>query len=248
MPFDDEDQNAMNAMNDDGAQKKWGRVFMGMRESSLSDAEQRRNNAWSEKDEEAYLARVRGKAEAKAREILEKAQQEADAMRQAAQEEGYNNGLAQAQAELEEFRAAMSNSGSAVLGAIESEAGAIFQTWREDLVALLQLSVEKALGLQLQADRRAVLESLYTQAVQTLESHRSLTVRCNPEDAPVVEDIITLTQERHPELAGWKVKADSTISPGGLIVESESSLADNRVESRVKAVMQALNHLFIPAN
>ncbi len=245
---DDKPQNDQPAENAENAapERQWGRVFMGLRESELSDVERAKDTAWTQRDEDAYLARVRAKAENKAREILERAAQDAAAMRGSAHEQGYAEGLAQAEAELEEFRSAMAGSSHAVLAAIEAQLASVLQQWREDLTSVLVMAVEKAVGFQLDAQRREALGAFYLQALQTLESHRSLTIRTNPEDAPVVEDIVGMTQARYPELQSWKVKPDPSVTPGGLVVESESSLADNRVESRMKAVGQALEHLVIP--
>ncbi|MDR1124665.1 MAG: flagellar assembly protein FliH [Deltaproteobacteria bacterium] len=229
--------------------KKWGRIFMGTRISELNDVENVRSRAWDAKDESEYLERVKAKAVEKARAILANAEAEAAEMRRRAREEGYAEGLEQARAELEEARAAMSGAVSGVLEAVQEESIALTRAWREDLAALVPLAVEKALALTLSQERRAVLESLYTQALRALESSRRITVRVNPEDEAAIADIIEQGGRDAPQRNGpenWKVKGDPAVTPGGLYLESESSLADNSIESRQAAVAAVLAGLTVP--
>ncbi len=227
--------------------RPWGRVFIGLTETNLAGVEAARDAHWSEKDEADYLERVKSKAQAKAKEILEAAAAEGGAIRAQAREEGYAKGLEDAQAELDEFRAGMADSVAAVLSAIEGQCSGIFDAWRTDLVEVLRLAVEKAVGIALGEERGAALEAVYVKAVQALAGRDNLVVKVNPEDEAVVADIIALTQARHQDITNWQVKADPTITPGGMVVESSSSLADSRVESRLAAVQEALAHLNLPA-
>ena len=148
-------------------------------------------------------------------------------------------------AELENFRAGMTESVSAVLSAIEGQCSHIFDQWREDLVAVCRLAVEKITGIQLAAERRTILESLLVEAVGVLEKRREIVIRVNPEDEPMLTDILGMTQERFPDVKSWRVRADSNISSGGMVVESESSLAQGRLESRRAAVEEVLSRLLL---
>ena len=55
-----------------------------------------------------------------------------------------------------------------------------------------------------------------------------------------------MAQNKFPDIQSWRVKADAGISPGGMVLESESSLAEGRVESRRAAVEEVLRHLTLP--
>jgi flagellar assembly protein FliH len=223
-----------------------GRVFMGERIAELDEVENTRSRAWDAKDENAYLARVREKAAEKAREIVAQAEAEASSIRAAATEQGYAEGIKQAEKELEEARASMRDAVSTVLAAIQEEAPRLSAAWRDDLASLVRLAAEKAFAVTLSSERGEILKALYLQAVRSLEDSRFITVRVNPEDAACVEDIISLGRDGHPGLESWRVTSDPSISPGGLIVESSSSLADNSVESRVAAVNAVLAGLTLP--
>ena len=225
---------------------EWGTVFSLGREQSLKGFDQSRSTTWTEKDEAEYLERVRAKAEQIAAGMIAEAKNQAEQIREEARQDGYAKGLAEAQGELEAFRAAMADSVSAVLGAIEGQCFHIFAQWREDIVAVARLAVERITAVELSERRREVLEGLLLEAVALLEKRRELVIRVNPEDEPVIEDIIKITRERFEDVRSWRVKADAAITPGGMVVESESSLAEGRVESRIAAVDQILASLTLP--
>jgi flagellar assembly protein FliH len=219
---------------------------MGERVAELDEVEDIRSRAWDVKDENAYLARVRAKAAEKAGEIVARAEAEAAGIRAEARKQGYAEGTRQAEQELEEARASLGDAVSTVLTAIREEASALSAAWREDLAALVRIAVEKAFAVTLSEERGEILKALYLQAVRSLEDSRVITVRVNPEDAACVEEIISLSRAGHPALESWRVTSDPSISPGGLIVESSSSLADNSVESRIAAVDAVLAGLTVP--
>jgi flagellar assembly protein FliH len=113
-------------------------------------------------------------------------------------------------------------------------------------VGVARLAVERVTAIELSERRGSVLEGLLLEAVALLEKRRELVIRVNPEDEPVIEDIIKTTRERFDDVHSWRVKADASITPGGMEVESESSLAEGRVESRIAAVDQILASLTLP--
>ncbi len=224
----------------------WGTIFTQHGERTLGGVEHARTASWNEKDEADYLARVKQKAAEAGARLIAEAKAEADAIRQHAREEGYNAGLAEAQSELDAFRHGMTESVSAVLGAIEGQCSHIFEQWREELVGVVRLAVQRLAAVELAEQRDKVLESLLVEAVGLLEKRRELVIRVNPEDEPVISDIVGFTQERFPDVKSWRVRADAEISPGGMVVESESSLAEGRIESRMAAVDEVLRQLTLP--
>lgn len=224
----------------------WGTIFTSTGERTLGGMEHSKTTYWTEKDEAEYLERVRQKAAQLGAGLIAEARAEADSIRETARQEGYNAGLAEAQGELDAFRSSTTESVSAVLNAIEGQCSHIFAQWRDDLVSVARLAVERVTGLELEERRAAMLESLLVEAVGLLEKRRELVIRVNPEDEPVLDDIVGMTRERFPDVQSWRVKGDPEISPGGMVVESESSLAEGRTESRIAAVDAVLKRLTLP--
>ncbi len=232
--------------DDNDNSSAWGTIFSRGGEHSLGGMEQGKSTCWTADDEAEYLGRVKEKATVMAKNLLDDAKAEAARIQESAHQDGYNQGLADAQAELDAFRSAMADSVATVLSAIEGQCSHIFAQWRDDLVAITRLAVEKGTGIYISEDRAQMLESLLVEAVDVLEKRRELIIRVNPEDEPVVADIVDVTRGKYPDVKAWRVRADASISSGGMVVESESSLAEGRVEARLAAVEEVLQRLSLP--
>ena len=251
----------------------WGTVFTPHGEKNLKAIERTANIQWTREEVEDYLARVREratemaekivndakalreKARAEAATLVENTQQSILAQGEEARKEGYEaghaegyaKGEAEANAELEQLRSGMADSVSAVLSAIEGQCSQIFTRWREDILEVGLLAIEKMTAAHVSEARAETLANLFTGAVKTLERSSSFTIVVNPEDEPVINDIVGATKEKYPDVVRWNVKSDAAISPGGLVVETESSLAASLAESRQAAVETILSGLSLPA-
>lgn len=228
----------------------WGTIFMGpgsSRETTLERVEAGGPSlAWTTDTEAEYLARVKEKATGKAKEILVTAQAEAAALRENAYAQGYEAGLAQAQAELEEFRQGMGASVAAVLAAIEGNAGHIAAAWRRELVALLRQCVETAVNHELSTQRAALLAGLFDGAVAKMEAAQRIVILVHPEDEPAVADMVDAAGQTDDRV--FVVRGDASLAPGSLVLESEDSRADNSLTVRRALVENILAQLTVPAD
>lgn len=229
---------------------QWGTIFMGPgpnMETSLEKVESGRPSlAWTTGTEEEYLQRVRAKAADKAKEIIKTAQAEAEALRQSAQAQGYNEGLAQAQAELENFRQGMGESVAAVLSAIKAEAPRIALAWRNDLAELLRTCVETVLNYELDARRRATLTALLDNALLRLVEEQRVNIVVNPDDHEAVADMVDAAGKETGRV--FTVRADAQLPPGSMVLESEQSRVDNSFSVRRALVERILAELTLPAD
>ena len=158
-------------------------------------------------------------------------------------EEAYQHSLEETKEELDALRSNMADSVAAVVSAIEGETESIYTDWRDDIIAVCRLAVEKISAVQLEEERVASLTTLLNEAIATLKKDRRLLITVNPEDEPVIADILDSTKAKYPDITMWDVRPNAEISPGGLVVESEYSLAESLVESRKAAVTTILSHL-----
>lgn len=171
---------------------------------------------------------------------------EADRLHAQAKSDGYDAGLVQAGEELDAFRAAMGESVAAVLAALQQQCDRIFEGWREEVVELFRVCVEKGTGWVLDEQYAAVLESLVVEAVRQLEDRRVVTLRVHPDDEATVADMFVAARERLPGLGQWIVTGDASVALGGLIAEGKSGTVDNRLELHRELVENALRQLTLP--
>ncbi len=184
-----------------------------------------------------------------ATEIRHNAQAELDKalhMQSTAQEDGFQAGLEQAQDELEKFRQTMGASVGGVLTAIEGQCLNIFAQWRNELVGLLKVCVEKGTGLALDERYNKILEQLVIEAVRNLDDRRHVSLRVHPDDEAVMSDIFAAAKEKLPDLGNWAISADPSLELGGLVAESASGTVDSRLELFREMVGNILEHLALP--
>lgn len=200
-----------------------------------------------------WAEKLRAECEAQ-QEQTQKIRQEAEALlaraekeREAGREEGYRIGGEQAFMELETHREALDDATASVLKTIEEQGTVLFEAWRDELAALTRDCVESLTGWVLSEEREAVLKALIEASVKELTDRRRLVIRVNPADYDAVTLVIESARARHADVKHWEVRADESIEPAGLIVESASGMVDNRREIRRQAVDDILRHLTLPA-
>ncbi|MEA3178277.1 MAG: flagellar assembly protein FliH [Gammaproteobacteria bacterium] len=162
-----------------------------------------------------------------------------DLLRQALQESearGYQAGLAKAQAESQVTLAA--------LAARVAQLDSILQLLGQPLQQLdgevekellhLTLAVGKQLARrELRVDPTQVIGIIRESLAQLPASAREIRVHLHPEDAATVrERLAEPTKDR-----AWTIVEDPTLSRGGCMVRTETSLIDVRLESRINAVI-----------
>jgi flagellar assembly protein FliH len=232
------------------SQSNWGTIFMGPgpgMEITLERVEAGGPSlAWSAGTEEEYMARVRKKATDTAKGILLAAQAEAESLRTNAHAQGYEEGLAQAQVELEEFRQGMGASVAAVLSAIEGGAERIAVAWREELASLLRLCVETAINHELSEERAALLTGLFDEAVARMEAAQRIAILVSPEDEPAVADMVSAAGDKSGKV--FTVRGDASLPPGSLVLESDGSRVDNSLTVRRSLVENILAQLTMPGD
>lgn len=171
---------------------------------------------------------------------------EAEAIREAAQQEGFDQGLVNARDELNAFRGAMGASIAVVLQALERQNGALFAAWREEVVELVKTCVEKGTEWVLTTHYADVLRALVMESVRKLDNRHTVTLRVHPDDEAAVADMFAAAREAMPDVERWIVNGDASIELGGLIAESFSSTVDNRIELRRNLIDNVLQHLTLP--
>ncbi len=231
-------------------QSNWGTIFMGpgpSMETTLERVEAGGPSlAWTADTEAEYLARVREKATAKAKEIIAAAQAEARILREQAHAQGYEAGLDQAQAELEEFRQGMGASVDAVLAAIENNAGRVAANWRKELASLARLCVETAVNHELSTERAALLAGLFDGAAAKMEAAQRIVILVNPEDEPAVADMLDAAGRGDDRT--FTVRGEAALEPGSLVLESDDSRVDNSLTVRRALVENILAQLTLPGD
>jgi flagellar assembly protein FliH len=216
----------------------------GLTEFALEELEDRyARSAWDENSESDYLERIRGKATAKARDILSKSMAEADEIKAKAFAEGKAEGLEEARTEIDAMLGERAEELATLLKNAGGGSKALWNEYRQDIVGLVRTAVEKVIGVEIERRRSEILGALLDEALENIDSHRSLAVKVHPEDASAMEELLEKAKKVHPELSKWSIRADDSLSKGGVVLESDQGMAVNSIEARVKAVDDIIGRL-----
>ncbi|THB70814.1 MAG: hypothetical protein D6E12_02150 [Desulfovibrio sp.] len=241
----------MSLSDDNTPKPRSGRVFMaggpsGGMEYTLEELTGNREAQWRAALDDEYMDRVKAKAAKRASEILAQAEQEAREIKKRAMEEGFSQGLSQADEQLMQVREDLSQTLARALDGVREGRNAIWESFRQDLTALTCAAVDKIVGLEIEQKRREVLTKYLDQAVEILETERRLTLRVHPEDRDILNELLSLAVKEIPQASQWRIIPDGKLSSGSLIVESGDGLVDSSISSRREAVMNVLERVTLP--
>lgn len=169
------------------------------------------------------------------RNLVSRAREEADSIREAARKEGYQAGLEQVQEDLAEFRNAIAqfmNAPNDVYGYIAPD--------------ILEISVDiaqKIIKKEIEQDPQVLFNTIVDVLKTLSKEEPKVTLQVNPAEVNEVKQAV-------PELldlAGLSTKVvvlpDEMISEGGCIVTTDNGVVDATIETRINLVSEALREL-----
>ncbi len=221
-----------------------GRIFMGLNSRGADPLSPLREATRpSPEKEEEYMERVRTKAQHAAREIIAKAMAEAEAIKHEAHNLGYEQGMATASQELDHYRQTLSQKLGDLIKGLRAEKDTLRARQCKDMALLLKAALEKVLAAELEADRTRILEHLLDEALVRIDSRECVTISCSPEDKSFLDELLTQTGQKFPDLEKWVIKASPTMEKGGLKIESCNGMVDNSIASRYALVREIIEQI-----
>jgi type III secretion protein L len=174
-------------------------------------------------------------ASAKARELLQKAQLEAEAILKKAEEEsakqrqtgydtGYQEGLAQT---------------TELLVKARTEQEQFLKNANRDLMDLAFKIAEKIIGKQLEMEPETII-AIVKQAMQTVRQSKQLTIRVHPEDAKLLKQNEEELQETLGRQRILDVVEDKKVYRGGCIIESEIGTVEAQLQTQLDRLKKIL--------
>ena len=194
------------------------------------------NIDFSQRQERRRGDRRRGFRRVDDRNLVSRAREEADAIREAAMKEGYQAGLEQAQADIAEVKNALAEFVNAKQEVFEYIAPDIL----EISVDIAQKIIKKEVEQSPQVIFNTIVDVLKT---SLSKEETKVTLRVNPAELNEVKQAIP----HLVNLAGIDTKvvvlADEDVTEGGCQVTTTNGIVDATIESRMMVIMQALREL-----
>ena len=169
------------------------------------------------------------------RNLVSRAQEEASYIKQSAYQEGYNAGIQQAQADMENFRN--------TLGAFMGAEDRVFEEIAPNILSLAMEIAQKIIKTEIKSDPQIVLDTILDVLKLLSKNEPKIVLRVNPVQVQFIKD--TLPEE--VRLLGMETKlsilSDESITEGGCIVETNNGLVDASIEAQLEIVQNALRSM-----
>ncbi len=163
-------------------------------------------------------------AERQAEAIVAKANAERDAVREAAVEEGRQEGLAQT---------------TEVIVKAKQQAGRILQGGEADIVQVGLMAAERIIGKAIELDEDTLLH-ITAQAIEAVRQQRELVLRVNPEDGTLLRNSRKKLMDILGRTKDIAVKDDPEVQRGGCIIETEHGTVDAQLSTQLQMLELAL--------
>jgi flagellar assembly protein FliH len=192
---------------------------------------------------DAILAQAR----AEAAELLEDAQIQAEALREAAWQEGQHQGRTEARAAVEaELRAAWNVRVAALqaeIDAIVLQIGAAREgLWaqQEPEMVALALDIARQVIKTEVTQNPEVIRALLANAVRRITDKDNVRVRVSVADAPRVKEMRQDLMELMDGLRHLEIVDDRRVGEGGCVIETNAGTIDAKIETQLSEVARAL--------
>jgi flagellar assembly protein FliH len=160
-----------------------------------------------------------------------------DAVRDAAFEEGFSAGVAQAQSQLDGPASALAAAADQ-LQALRADAATSVEA---DAVDLALRIAEQALGAAVAVDPELVVEAVRGALRRLVERDRVL-ILVNPDDLELVRDHAARLVGELGGIEHCEVQAERRVRPGGAIVRTSEGEVDATLETKLARAREVLEH------
>lgn len=216
--------------------------------AQVEERQSERDAAVRAAEEEA--ARIVARAREQAQALLTAARQEQDKIRQQAQQDGYEaglamgrqEGLAQAEAQCREKLSQAAAHASSLLAAAEQERRELLNLAERQIIQVALAVAGKVLQRELTENEQAVVPIVQA-ALAPVVDQAVITVRVHPDDFVAVEtarpELVKML--KHPD--ALRLAVDESLSRGDCVVDTAAGSVDARVDTQLTAIRQALEAL-----
>lgn len=171
--------------------------------------------------------------------LIAEAMDQAAAIRQEAQEQGYAQGFETGRASGEASLVELISDFQAVLEELARQKEALLEERQDALLRLVILAVERVIEAEVQTRPELINQALKA-AYRYLDQHEGVRVRLSPAAADWLAKHHDPLDEDLEWIHNAKIVPDPRISPGGVILETDVGDVDATLEVRWQAVARVL--------
>ena len=190
------------------------------------------NIDFTQRQERRRGTRRRGYRRIDDRNLVSRAQEEADTIKQSAFEEGYRKGMEAASKDMETFRGEF----RAFMNAPKD----VFEYIAPDILEISVDIAKKVIQKEVESDPQ-VLINIIIDVLKTIPKNEpKINIKVQPQAVQFVKDTIPNISYQFGIDAKINVTADSSVDAGGCVFQTNNGIADASVDTRLEIIKNAL--------
>lgn len=172
-------------------------------------------------------------------EVLAQAAAEADAIREQAQQEGYDAGFAAGQEAFRAETATALEGHQQALERIEAHYDAFLSHTTPELCALIAHMARSILQREAATDPELIVR-IVDKGLRQIGEAPSVTIHLHPDDRNALSELLEQAPDTHPGIGEIHFVGNAEITRGGAILDTPELHLDSRIEQLIEEFVQAL--------
>lgn len=190
------------------------------------------NIDFSQRQERRRGTRRRGYRRIDDRNLVSRAQEEAELIKKSAFEEGYRNGLNKAAEDIENFRENV----KCFMNAKKE----VFEYIAPDILEMSVSIAKKIIKKEVETDPQVLINTIIDVLKTTLKNEPKINIRVTPQSASFIKDALPDISYQYGIDAKINVISDPSVEEGGCVFQTNNGIVDASVDTQLEIIKKAL--------
>lgn len=190
------------------------------------------NIDFTQRQERRRGSRRRGYRRIDDRNLVSRAQEDAENIKKSAFEEGYRCGLEKAEEDLDKFRASLSDFMNAKKD--------VFEYIAPDILEISVDIAKKIIKKELESDPQVLLNTIIDVLKTVSKNEPKIVIRVKPQAVPFIKDTIPNITYQYGIDSKINIVSDPSIEEGGCIFQTNNGIVDASIDTQLEIIKKAL--------
>ncbi len=190
------------------------------------------NIDFTQRQERRRGSRRRGYRRIDDRNLVSRAQEEAETIKKSAFEEGYRKGLEQAASDMEAFRKNMASFMNATKD--------VFEYVAPDILEISIDIAKKVIKKEVEQDPQVLINTIVEVLKTLAKNEPKINIRVKPQAVQFIKDTLPNITYQYGIDAKINIVADPSIEDGGCIFQTNNGIVDASIDTQLEIIKKAL--------
>lgn len=187
---------------------------------------------FEQRQERRRGTRRRGYRRIDDRNLVSRAQEEAENIKKSAFEEGYRRGLEQANSDIEKFRACINQ----FMGAPKE----VFEYVAPDILEISIDIAKKIIKKEVESDPQILVDTIIDVLKTVSKNEPKINIRVNPRASQFVKDTLPTVTYQYGIEAKINIISDPSVEEGGCVFQTINGIVDASIDTQLEIIKKAL--------